>query len=184
MHKGKKQLNIIYGIVLTLLCAVLLTTYLTSGLYARYSTTATGSASAMVASFKIETDLDNVKLGTQQIDNLQLGITEDGNNVSIPFYIISESDVTVGYSVLIDFKKALPEYITLTLSNGSINKTLYADGEKSIFEFNEFAQLTEGSSEEQKENLLLTFSITDLSNITEEVSFTTAELVVSVYQID
>ena len=167
-----------------LLCLVLITTHFTSGLYARYISRSSADTSARVASFVIETDLDRIELGSTEAPTLQLGGEDETQSVQLPFYISSGSEVTVGYSVSIDFVDALPEYLNITLTNGTNTQTVAADGIKSEFVFSDFGALSAGSTETQKADLTLTISVSDLTMITDEVSIPTAELTVRVYQVD
>ena len=167
-----------------LLCLALITTHLASGLYARYISRSTTDASARVASFAIETDIDRIELGSTEAPTLQLGGEDGTQSVQLPFYITSGSEVTVGYSVSIDFADALPEYLYITLTDGAYTQTVAADGTKSEFTFPDFGTLSAGSTETQKADLTLTISVPDLTRITEEVSIPNAELTVRVYQID
>ena len=176
--------GIILKLAVTLLCLVLITTHLTFGLYARYSSYVSSEDSARVAAFVIETDLDHIELGTIDDPTLQLGGLEKTQSVQLPFYITNSSEVKVGYSVSIDFDAALPAYLTITLSNSTTSKALNADGAKSEFEFSDFGTLAIGSSEIQKADLTLTISVSDLAMITDEVAIPTAKLTVRVSQID
>ena len=54
MRKLNTRTPIAFHIGLVLFCLVLFSTYLTGGLYARYTTSASGSDSARVASFQIQ----------------------------------------------------------------------------------------------------------------------------------
>lgn len=176
--------NPMLTIAAILLCLVLITTHFTSGLYAKYISRSSADNSARVASFIIETDLDRIELGTPNAPVLQLGGTDEVQSVALPFYITSGSEVTVGYSVTVDFGSALPAYMNIKLSNGTNSQTLAADGNKAEFVFSDFGTMPAAETETQKVDLLLTISISDLTMITEEVSIPTAELTVRVYQVD
>ena len=168
-----------------LLCLVMISTHFTSGLYAKYTSRSSAASSARVASFSIDTDLDRIKLGSIDAPTLQLGGTDEIQSVQLPFYISNGSEVSVGYSIIVDFGSTpLPEYMNLKLSNGSFSQTISGDGSKSKFNFADFGSLPAASSGEQKVELLLTISVSDLSMITEELSIPTAELTVRVYQVD
>ena len=171
-------------VVASLLCLVFVTTYFTSKMYAKYISSSSSSDSASVASFVIETDLDRVELGTLAPPTLELGGIEETESVQLPFYISSESEVKVGYSVIVDFGYALPEYLNITLTNGTDSQTLTADGVKSKFEFMDFGTLLPGGAEVQNADLILTFWVSDLSMITDEVSIPAAAVTVRAYQVD
>ena len=178
--------NIIFRLAGVLLCLVLITSSITAGLFARYTSSASASDSARVASFKIETDLDGIGMGGGAAPTLELGGTDEVASVLLPFYIESESEVSVGYSVTVDFGEALPAYMSLTLSlkNGAKSQTVDANGAMSTFVFSELGTMQPGADEVQRVDLVLTIAISDVSLITEEVELPAAKLIVRVYQID
>ena len=168
-----------------LLCLVLITSHFTSGLYAKYTAEASGSGSARVASFVIETDLDRVRLGTSEAPTLLLGGEDEVQSAELPFFIANGSEVTVGYSITVDFKDAaLPDYMTVTLFDGAHDITPDESEGNRRFVFTDVGTMGAGNSAEQRADLTLRLSITDLSLITEELRIPSAELTVSVYQVD
>ena len=176
--------NIVLKLAALILCLVLLTAYGISGLYARYTYNASFSASASVANFSIETDLDGILLGSDVAPELELGGDDEIASVDLPFYIASESEVTVGYSVIVDFGYALPDYMSLTLAEGSHSQTIHSNGSASAFAFADFGSLSIGSVSAQRADLTLTISVADVSMIVDEISIPSAALTVHVYQID
>lgn len=185
MDKKTMKMNPMLFLAVVLLGLVLLSSCFTSGLYARYATGDNTESSARVASFVINTDIDHIRLGTTEEPSLQLGGVEETQTVTLPFYIASESEVTVEYSVTVDFgTTALPAYLELTLSNGSVSQTMDADGTKTSFVFADFGTLAASTGTEQRAELVLTFSIPDLSMVTEELWIPAAELIVRVDQVD
>lgn len=185
MNKGSLS-NFIPKLALGLLCLVLITSHFASGLYARYTGYAEGVTSARVASFRIETELDHVSLGLPegQAPSFTLGGAEEISQVAIPFSIESGSEVSVGYSVIVEFPTALPDYLTLTLTDGTTTSTLSGNGADSSFSFLSLGALTPGDAQPQTASLTLTISVTDLSLITEEITIPTAAFTVRVYQVD
>ena len=167
-----------------LLCLVLITTYMTSGLYAKFTTSSSAGDSARVATFAIETDLDHIRLGASDTPLLELGGEDEIESVDLPFYITSASEVEAQYGVTVKFGSALPDYMILTLTNGEKSVSLAANGSKTEFVFSEFGSLAAGGEEVQREDLMLSLSISDLTLVTEETSIPTAELTVRVYQAD
>lgn len=104
-----------------LFCLVLITTSMMGGLFARYTTTGTGSDSARVAKFAV-----GGQMNTDQI-NVVYSLKEDGNNPSEGTYVIkvtSDSEVAVSYDINVTFEKALPNGISLALYQGTENKML------------------------------------------------------------
>lgn len=184
MNNKSMKLNVMIRLAAIFLCLVLFTTYLTFGLYAKYLSRAASNGTARVATFEIETDLDRVALGTESAPTLLLGGEDMVQSVSLPFYISSGSEVSAGYSVKIDFDYALPSYLIITLADGTKTETLLADGTQREFVFDDFGTLAKGADETQRADLRLTFSVSDLTMITDEVSIPTAKLTVRVYQVD
>lgn len=184
MNNQITKTNIMLKLAAILLCLVLITTHFTSGLYAKYISRSSDDTSARVASFVIETDLDRIALGTEEMPTLQLGGEDETQSVQLPFYITSGSEVTVGYSVSIDFGRALPDYLSITLTDGANPQTVDADGTRSEFVFADFGTLPPGAAETQKAQLTLKISVSDLTRITDEVSVSAAELTVKVWQVD
>ena len=185
-----KKVNIPILIAMVLLSLTLISTYFTSGLYARYTEYAEGSDSGRVAQFQIETDLDYVTLGiaNNETPSLELGGEMDVQEVSLPFYIESRSEVTACYSVKVDFGAALPAYVTLTLTNGTDSATLTGDGAKTVYEFQEFGTIASfvgtDSDAANRCDLELVISIEGTEQITEEIVVPTAKLTVRVDQAD
>ena len=176
--------NMALKLAALLLCLALLTAYGISGLYARYTYSTTLSASASVATFSIETELDGILLGGGVAPELELGGEDEIASVELPFYISSESGVTVGYSIVVDFGCALPDYLSLTVTDGENSQTIHADGSASLFAFTDFGRLLSGEVSAQRADLTLTISVSDVFMIEDEISIPSAALTVHVYQID
>ena len=60
MRKQNRKTPAVFYVGVVLLCAVLITSHLTSGLYARYTTTASGGDAAVVASFEVGETLSSL----------------------------------------------------------------------------------------------------------------------------
>lgn len=178
--------NFMLKLAAVLLCLVLISSHFTFGLFAKYTSSAAAEDSARVALFRVETELDRISLSIDEGEEpeLTLGGEFETQSVQIPFSIMSSSEVQVGYSVKVDFGVALPQYISLTLSDGTTTQTLYANGTESAFTFSDFGTLASGAAAEQKAELTLTISVTDFEEITTELSIPTATLTVRVYQVD
>lgn len=89
--KGRKH-NIPMCMALVLLCLTMLTTHLTGGLYARYTTTATGSDGARVAKFDVQCTVTPV------------GGTSDQFTVTVT----NASEVTVKYDLQVSPGTGMP----------------------------------------------------------------------------
>lgn len=108
---GKAKLNIPMCAALALLFLTMVSIHLTSGLYARYTATATGSDSARVAKFDVTgSGAGNVTVDCTQADNLgEYLITVNSN-----------SEVAVTYTVTVTFTDSLPGTdFVVTLDNES-----------------------------------------------------------------
>lgn len=185
MKTKNQRWNPIFTAAVILLGLVMISTHFTAGLFARYTARASGDASARVAVFAVDTELDRISLGTNGAPAFQLGGTEAVQAVSLPFYVTSGSEVAVGYSVTVDFGGvALPDYMSLTLTDGVRTQTLGADGRKAAFTFADFGGLDAAAGEVQRADLELVMAVSDLGAIEEEITIPAATLTVRVYQVD
>ena len=184
MQGSTNKTSVLLQLAGVLLCLVLVTAGLTSGLFARYASLLTADSAARVASFAIETDLDHIEIGSPDTPILELGGEGEQQSVQLPFYLISGSEVTVGYTVVVDFGIPLPDYLELTLSGPGATRTLVADGTASQFAFSDFGTLAIGADTPQRADLVLTISVTDLEMVTDEVSIPAVSLTVKAFQID
>lgn len=92
---GNRKFNIPMCVALVLLLLTLVTTHLTSGLYARYTAADTNSSSARVAKFQV--------LAQAPQDSVTVDCAEyrDG---SYAFTVTNHSEVAVGYVVTVQFE--------------------------------------------------------------------------------
>lgn len=97
MRKLNTRTPIAFHIGLVLFCLVLFSTYLTGGLYARYTTSASGSDSARVAIFQIQGE-NSWEQGTEVDLNLNFFDPTQATD-TLSFAITSASEVAVRYSV-------------------------------------------------------------------------------------
>ncbi len=113
MNGGKR--NIAMYAAAILLCLTLFSSYLMGGLYARYTTEATGSDGARVAKWHVEL------IGANKETNLNFNGSDyngTAETLSYTFQVSSESEVAMTYSICITFGKVLPEHLFLRLDNG------------------------------------------------------------------
>lgn len=111
--KGRKH-NIPMCMALVLLCLTMLTTHLTGGLYARYTTTATGSDGARVARFDV-----------------QCTVVEDGDTEGqFKVTVKNESEVTVSYKLQVEPEQGTPAMKVKfdTLNEGLTDQEFSNDG--------------------------------------------------------
>lgn len=97
------SINIPMCAALVLLCLTLISVHLTSGLYAKYTATATGSGSARVAKFEVDCTVE------QATD-------EDGNAIEGQFTLTVEnhSEVAIKYSVNVNYTAPM----SVSIDNG------------------------------------------------------------------
>ena len=153
-----------FHVGLVLFCLVLFSTYLTGGLYARYTTSASGSDSARVARFEI-TGVDSWT-NQGEID-LDLNFFDPNKtSASLDFTISSASEVAVKYDVVITMptlsnNSDYQEWLKIELKEGeNILKTLTADDESTVvFTFDDVGEFAPNQSGAHAYTLV--FSITD-----------------------
>lgn len=109
MKKFNKNIPLIFRIGAALLCAMLITSHMMSGLYAKYLSSAVGINSAQVATFNVTCSSD---------DNNQTKVLEIGSNdtVTYTFKVANNSDVAIEYTIQID---NLPEGVIVTGNSGT-----------------------------------------------------------------
>ena len=108
---GKVKHNIPMCVALILLVLVLVTTYMTGGLFARYTANQSGGDSARVAKFQV--------LADSEIDVIDVNCATDQNGV-YSFTVTNHSEVTVGYSVTVQFKNNMPQnLLQVALDSGA-----------------------------------------------------------------
>ena len=113
MTKSNRKTPLVFRIGLALVCALLVSTYMMSGMYARYCTTASGDDSARIAKFSVDENdhwtINGVVLNFY--DPAQLEST-------LEFSVTSDSEVAVQYDVIVTLPDDLVSYewLVLTLS--------------------------------------------------------------------
>lgn len=95
MAKSNQKTPVVFRLGIILLCCMLFTTYLMGNLYARYTTTASGSDSARVAKFDVTNSI------TQSVD-LELDFFDAKKlSTSLSVAVASGSEVAVTYDVVV-----------------------------------------------------------------------------------
>lgn len=135
----KRKLNIPMLAALILLLLTMITTHMTSGLYARYSSIATASDSARVAEFKVSCNVVKNEDGTYSLN------------------INNESEVSVKYDVHVKMDRHLSATV------GGETKKLEDDEESVTFE-NEGWKLAPNT---ESDPLPLTFNVIDWTGLTD-----------------
>lgn len=108
MKKATKKTPFVFYAGMVLLCLVLFSAHLTSGLYARYTSTATSSDSARVARF----DVASAK-NTEKVDfKIDLDFFDPQKQSDyIEFDVFSSSEVAVRYDVVLVLPEGMVELI-------------------------------------------------------------------------
>lgn len=147
MRQSNRRTPVVFHVGLVLFCLVLFSTYLTGGLYARYTTTASGSDSARVAKFQITSGSDWT---AGQDIHFELNFFDPAKqSQTITLQILSNSEVAVKYDVVLTMPD-LPSgcnYDWLEVTIGEKNPTV----EGNVFTFTnlgEFSPNYSGSSHE------------------------------------
>ena len=118
---GNRKFNIPMCVALVLLLLTLVTTHLTSGLYARYTAAATHTASARVAKFQVDT--------TPGLTDVTVDVAQDSTG-AYTFTVTNNSEVAVRYSVIVKMKQPISAtMLQIALDSGSYS---YLDQNNSV----------------------------------------------------
>ena len=116
MTKSNRKTPLVFRIGLALVCALLVSTYMMSGMYARYCTTASGDDSARIAKFSVD---ENDQWDSVDV-NVKLNFYNPAQLEStLEFSVTSDSEVAVQYDVIVTLPDGLAphyEWLVLTLS--------------------------------------------------------------------
>ncbi len=105
MAKSNQKTPVVFRLGIILLCCMLFSTYLMGNLYARYTTTASGSDSARVAKFKVGSEFSDEDSHVN-VDLRFFDATKISDTITVE--ISSESEVAVRYNVTV----TVPELMT------------------------------------------------------------------------
>lgn len=101
MSKSNKKTPIVFYVGIVLACLTLISVYMTSGLYARYTTRATSSDSARVAKFRVTNTLTVIDSKGDEVNRFTM--IEDslipGESTTYTFAVQNDSEVAVRFSV-------------------------------------------------------------------------------------
>lgn len=142
VQKNKAPVNWMLRAAGVLLCLVLASTYLVCGMFARYTTSASGSDSARVAKFEI--------VGGEVVSEKITASLVPGANISCPLTIQNKSEVAVEYEVTV-----INETNNLPLSFRVYDESAegYLEGDGTSFSANLSA-----NGDEKNYNLLIEWS--------------------------
>ncbi len=111
MEKSNRKAPIVFYIGLILLCVWLASFHLFGGLYARYSSFASGSDSARVAGFSVTA----VAVNNNDEMNLDLRDATDAESESYMFSVSNNSEVKVAFTVTITLDNKLPDGVRIEM---------------------------------------------------------------------
>ncbi len=119
MCRNNGKVNIALFTAAVLLCLTLLTTHLTSGLYARYTTEASSSDSARVAKFVVTAAPANS-------DTSSITLTDKSPEAAYTFSVSGETETTWKYDIIVKQANGerLPNGISLTLEQEGVSIAL------------------------------------------------------------
>lgn len=145
-----RKINIPMALACVLLCLTLITTHMTGGLFARYTTTAQASDSARVAKFQVA----GTENGTVSVQS----DTDSEGNYS--FEVINHSEVAITYDLEIVFTEDVTDWLDLEIG------TTPAGEDAKTFTFADAGTLPPGEEATHE----ITFKVTDWSGITSGMS--------------
>lgn len=104
-----KKVNIPIRIASVMLCLVLFSLYMTSGMLAKYTTGGNGKIDSRVAKFNVTA----TDAGKSEYVFDQATVTPDGyGNYSVT--VKNDSEVAVRYTIILRFNEDKPDYLTIT----------------------------------------------------------------------
>lgn len=116
MQKMTKKTPLVFHIGIALLCLVLFSAHLTSGLYARYTSEASSQDSARVAKFDVTNSVDS------QNANIDLHFYDSTKLVDeFNFTVESKSEVAVAYDVVITLPAGTYKWLSIQLDGKEAN---------------------------------------------------------------
>ena len=124
MRQQNVKIPFVFRVGIVLLCTLLITSHMMGGLYARYSTSVTGTASATVAkiSYKFDPDLTNGEwfLSSHPLDTNDVPANCDVIAFEETFTLINDGDVAYEYNLALTITyedQELADYKLTSISN-------------------------------------------------------------------
>ncbi len=133
MKKSNKRAPLVFYFGVFVLCMTLFSSHMTGGLYARYTSSASGSDEARVAKFDVTHSDKSIPM------SIELDFFDSSKKIDyVEFDVVSDSEVAVKYDVILTLPAAIP---TEWLTSGLMIITLddkaptSVDGGKLTFSF-------------------------------------------------
>ena len=176
MKKSNKRAPLVFYFGVFVLCMTLFSSHMTGGLYARYTSSASGSDSARVARF-------DVSIGLPSETKFDLNCY-DAAKQSISYQIevapTAKNEVAVQYSLVVTFAEAPPSWLVLSIPGKSAPSV--TDG-RTVYTFANIGTFSPPSSAPQ--TFTLTVKVPVGTPSTEVGNYNlTAKVSVEVTQID
>lgn len=125
-QKAGEKKNWLWRAVWTLLSMVLISTWLLSGLYARFTTSVTGEDSARVAKFKITADT------TKFVDSFSKTLTPQSEPLSYQLTVDNASETAVKITAFLESEGNIPLIFTYSKDGGTEKNMTKEDGDVSF----------------------------------------------------
>ena len=132
LHKKKNLAMRLAGVLLLLVCV---STWMLSGMLARYTSVGSGNDHARVAGFKVQVT------GTPP-EQVVAADKSDTAEASYEVLVENQSEVAVRYSIYVTFEEELPDWMEVELSGGITADTVSPDG-KTLY-YNNIGDLAVG----------------------------------------
>ena len=147
MIKKNIKTPLVFKIGLVLVCLFLVSSYMTGGLYARYTTTSSGLDSAKVAKFKVDSGVVSSDLYVN-LNFYDPALVRDEKE----FTVASSSDVAVKYDVVVTMPSGMDySWLEVTLQSGE--ETLVATSSGNVFSFSDVGLISVGDRSEYEYTL-------------------------------
>lgn len=167
-RKKSGQTNIMLRIAMLLLCMVIISTYFTSGLYAKYTVSKSGSDTARVAKWDVSATGGKPALAI----DCSTSVMEDTYQVTVK----NTSEVTAKYDIVVTFTQALPTNLSVNLDG---NQTATLSSDRKVMTFSNAGQL---ASVNASKTHTLHF-VADATKVEEDLSYD-FQVSVNLVQID
>ena len=124
MKKSNKKTPIVFYVGILLACLTLVSIHMTSGLYARYTTSASGQDSARVARFEVTTNVQT------QARDLVLTDIKPGYKQTINLQVENQSEVSVRYAFKVESYENLP--LVFSFDQGGTGELLLGQSQTAL----------------------------------------------------
>ena len=158
MKKSNKRAPRIFYLGIFVLCMTLFSSHMTGGLYARYTSNASGSDSARVARFDVAIDFTD---GHEFV----LSRYEAGKGVlDYVISVASQSEVAVTYDVVLIFSQTPPDWVVVEIDENIPTSIADGAGGTKIYTFTKVGSLGPTTTEQELSHHL-TFTMPTLEQM-------------------